>query len=64
MTNGQTSSIHKSVSLRQYKKEKIQMLQRDFCIKLSEEDIAHANTLTTEVQLDKWALGILNREWG
>ena len=63
MTNGQTSSIHKSVSLRQYKKEKIQMLQRDFCIKLSEEDIAHANTLTTEVQLDKWALGILNREW-
>ena len=64
MTNGQTSSIHKSVSLRQYKKEKIQMLQRDFCIKLSEEDIAHANTLTTEVQLDKWALGIINREWG
>lgn len=53
----------RKMSLKEYRKMKLKMLKRDFCIKLTDEEIAHANTLTTEVQLDQFCLGILNKRW-
>lgn len=54
------AGFERKISFKQYKKYKLRMLQRDFCIKLEEEDIAHYNTLTTETQIDQFCIRILN----
>lgn len=54
----------RKMSFKQYKKHKLKMLRRDFCIRLTEEELAHADTLTTEMQVDQFCLGILNKRWG
>lgn len=54
----------RKMSFKEYKKRKLKMLRRDFRISLTEEELAHADTLTTEVQVDQFCLGILNKRWG
>ena len=54
----------KSVSIDTYRKMKLKMLKRDFKVTLTEEEIAHAKTLTTEVKIDQFCLTILERRWG
>lgn len=54
----------KTASLKSYRKQKIKILERDFCIKLTEEEIERVNNLTTEVQIDQFCLGIINNRWG
>lgn len=39
-------------TLEQYKKGKIKILQRDFLIKLTDEEKAHINSLPTEYAVD------------
>ena len=53
----------RKMSLKEYRKMRLKMLQRDHCIKLSDEEIAHAHTLTTESQIDQFYVGILNKSW-
>lgn len=57
------AGFQRSMSFKQYKKMKLRMLQRDFCIQLTEEELEHANTLTTEAQVDQFCIGILNNRW-
>lgn len=47
-----------------YRKAKLKILKRDFRISLTEEELAHAETLTTEVQIDQFCLGMINKYWG
>lgn len=50
------------VPLPQYIKEKIKMLDRDFLIRLTSEDIKHFNELKSEIAVDNFAMQlILNR---
>ena len=51
------------MSFKTYKKMKLRMLRRDFCIKLTDEDLEHYDTLDTETKVDQFCVTILNREW-
>lgn len=53
----------KSVSLPQYKKNKIKMLQRDFCLKLTEEEIETINSLESETEIDRYARELMEKHW-
>lgn len=46
-----------------YIKAKLKILQRDFCIYATEEEIEHLKTLTTQISIDNAILGIINRRW-
>lgn len=54
----------KNMSFKQYKKQKLKILERDFCIHLTEEEQERWNNLTTEAQVDQFFLGIINNRWG
>lgn len=53
----------RKMSLKQYRKTKLKILKNDFRITLTDEELAHAETLTTEIQIDQFCLGILNKNW-
>ena len=57
------AGFQRKMSFKQYKKMKLRMLQRDFCIQLTNEELAHASTLTTEAQVDQFCVTILNNRW-
>lgn len=46
-----------------YVKDKVRILERDFCINPTEEELAHLNTLTTQTAIDNAILTIINRHW-
>lgn len=54
----------KQMSFKTYKKMKIAMLERDFCIALTDEELERAASLQSEIQVDQFCLGILNGRWG
>lgn len=54
----------KKASIKSYCKAKLKILDRDFKINLTDEEIAHAKTLTSETAIDQFCLGILNKRWG
>ena len=65
MKNNRSDDFNaKKMSLKEYRKMKIKMLEKDFKITMTDEDIAYAETLTTDIKLDQWALGIINQRWG
>ena len=39
----------RSMSLRMYRKTKLRMLERDFYITLTQEELEHANSLTSAI---------------
>ena len=49
-------------TLKQYKKTKIKILTRDFCIKLSDAEIKHMLELKTEIQVDQFARKLLLKD--
>lgn len=53
----------RQMSFKTYKKYKLNMLQRDFCIMLTQEELAHYKTLDTEVKVDQFCVTILNDRW-
>ena len=59
-----TTRPQKTMSIKSYRKMKIKMLEEEFLITLTEEEKEHAKTLTTETELDQFALGIINNRWG
>lgn len=60
----QAAQFQRTVSFKTYKKMKLKMLRRDFCILLTDDELARFNALTTEIQVDQFCLGILNNRWG
>ena len=63
MIDDRCAAMPKCTSIKSYRKAKLKMLSRDFLVKLTEEEIEHANTLTTEAQIDQFCMGILNDRW-
>ena len=59
MRNVYTVIKENDIPLPQYIKEKIKMLNRDFLIKLTSEDIAHFNELTSEIAVDNFAMQLI-----
>ena len=53
----------RQMSFKSYKKMKLKMLKRDFCIMLSDEELERAESLQNEIQVDQFCLGILNSHW-
>ena len=53
----------RKVSFNAYRKEKLRMLRKDFCLDLTPAELAHVNSLTTEIQVDQFCLGIINNRW-
>ena len=54
----------RQMSFKTYKKYKLNMMQRDFCVDLTPEELARFNALETEVKVDQFCLAILNDRWG
>lgn len=46
-------------TLKQYKKEKIKLLTREFCVPMSDEQKEHLNNLETEISIDNYALKLI-----
>ena len=46
-----------------YLKDKLKILNRDFCIRPTETEIAHLKTLTTQISIDNAILNIINHSW-
>jgi hypothetical protein len=54
----------KKTSIETYRDKILKILQSHHKIKLVNEDIAYANTLTTEAKLDQFYVSMLNKYWG
>lgn len=54
----------KPVSLATYRKRKLKILSRDFCIHITDEEKEHANTLTTKTQVDQFCIDMMDKYWG
>ena len=63
MIDDRTATTPRNVSIKTYRKAKLIMLERDFCVKLTNEEIEHAKSLTTEASIDQFCLGVLNNRW-
>lgn len=57
------AGFQRQMSFKQYKKYKLSMLQKDFCIGLTNEELAQFDSLTTEFEVDKFCITILNDRW-
>ena len=55
--------VPQNASLERYREAKLEILRRDFKITLEEDEIKRANTLTTEIQVDQFCLGVINDRW-
>jgi hypothetical protein len=53
----------KQTSLPVYKKAKIKMLERDFCIPMNAEEKGYLNALTTETEIDRYAHKLMDKYW-
>ena len=50
------------VPLKVYIKEKLRMLTRDFCLRLTDEEIKHLKSLTREIDVDNYAHTLLDNK--
>ena len=57
------AGFQRQMSFKTYKKYKLRMLQKDFCITLTEEELADYNALETEIKVDQFCVTILNKRW-
>jgi hypothetical protein len=46
-----------------YRKYKLKILKRDFCIRISDEERMHAESLQTETQIDQFFISMINKYW-
>ena len=60
MTNDKTATQPRNMSIKSYKKMKLDMLD-DFCVNLTSEEKAHFDSLTTEVSIDNFCLSAISR---
>lgn len=57
------AGFQRNMSFKTYKKMKLKMLEKDFCIKLTTEEQIHAMSLETEIQVDQFCLSVIERHW-
>lgn len=53
----------RNVSLPQYKANKIKILQRDFCMHLTDKEIEHLNALLSETEVDRYIRELMHKRW-
>lgn len=53
----------RKMSFKEYKREKIKMLSRDFKITLTPEELGRIGSLTTESAVNQFCLGVINKRW-
>lgn len=46
-----------------YRKAKLKILEKDCCIKLTQEDREHANSLKTEIEVDNFFISAIRKYW-
>lgn len=64
ITNGTASETRaRKMSLSQYKKRKIKMLENDFYVILTAEEKEHINQLTSETEIDRYVRACMGRRW-
>lgn len=51
-------------SINAYRKYKLRILRRDFCIRINEDEQKHAESLQTETQVDQFFISMINKYWG
>lgn len=51
----------KDNSLKAYRKFKLKILERDFRVYITDEEKQHAETLTTESQINQFCLSMINK---
>lgn len=62
MVHDRESAFNKrKMSIKEYRKRKLKMLKRDFCIHLTDEEIDHANTLDKEIAIDQFCISMINK---
>ena len=56
------SYVHneRQMSLKAYRKMKLRML-KDFAIKISEEEMNHAQSLTKEIEIDNFCISMIRK---
>lgn len=59
----QAAGFQRQMSFKQYKKYKLRMLKKDFCLPLTETELTQYETLTTETQIDQFCVTMLNKYW-
>lgn len=47
----------------QYIKAKLKIWERDFCIKPTETELEHINTLKTQIEIDNAFQSLITRRW-
>lgn len=52
----------RQVTIKTYIKEKIRMLQKDFFIRLTDENITHLKSLTREIDVDHYAHDLIENK--
>ena len=60
MYTPETEARCHKITLKQYIKQKIKILQRDFKVFLTDEQIDHMKSLTSEIQVDNYARKLLD----
>ena len=56
-------AIKPKKSIAQYRKEKIRIMTKDFCIRLTETEINRINNLPTINAINAYCIKILNERW-
>lgn len=51
-------NTQRKMSLKAYRKMKLRML-KEFCIKLTDEQLAHMNELKNEIQIDNFCIAVI-----
>ena len=58
-----TVDIPVTNNINTYRKAKLKILKRDFYIYLTPEELEHANSLKTEIEIDNFFISAINRHW-
>lgn len=53
----------RTMSIKTYRKMKIKMLEKEFCIPLTSDEKKHFEALETEAAIDRYARTILLNRW-
>ena len=61
--NNKSTFFKKTTTIETYRKRKIMILERDFYVKLTQEELDTINQLPTEYTIDHFCRSILQERW-
>lgn len=63
MTDTKPNGFQRQMSFKSYKKMKHRMLTKDFCLPLTQDELAQFQSFKTEMQVDQFCITMLNKYW-